>query len=266
MASARQLSKSGGLKSAASRQKLKQQQPNDRGVATVPGSSGEGSSNYPYMKEEHVLTLGEHFYNRTMVLVQQAARSSKESSLWDIADGIYKDVEGYISKEAQVRAFALLMYNKGLEDAQNAETVAKLCSRLASLEAEGLKFRSPLLKQLQEDFISRATWKDNDPNRWLAFTCYLCCLFRHLKIGDNYINALVEPVFTCLDSLKELGPTLEELKPAQMDILLNMMKEKLLGPKSSHFSRLLLLEIIELRASGWHLTDTQQQYYSEIFC
>lgn len=59
MASARQLSKSGGLKSAASRQKLKQQQPNDRGVATVAGSSGEGSSDYPYMKEEHVLTLGE---------------------------------------------------------------------------------------------------------------------------------------------------------------------------------------------------------------
>lgn len=88
-----------------------------------------------------------------MVLVQQAARSSNDSSLWDIADGIYKDVEGYISKEAQVKAFALLMYNKGLEDAQNAETVAKLCSRLASLEAEGLKFRSPLLKQLQVNFL-----------------------------------------------------------------------------------------------------------------
>ncbi|XP_041460711.1 MIF4G domain-containing protein B-like [Lytechinus variegatus] len=281
MASARQIS--GGLKSAASRQKLKQQQPNDRGIASLAGSSGDRSSDIPYMKEEHVLILGEHFYNRTMVLVQQAARSSNESSLWDIADGIYNDAEGYISKESQMRSFALLMYHHGMENEKNAEVMAKLCSRLATLEAEGLKFRSPLLKELQDDFTSRATWKDQDPSRWLAFTCYLCCLFKHLRIGDNYINALVEPVYTCLDTLisddssdeemkcgcnqlKSLGPTLDDLKSGQMDTLVNIMKEKLLGPKSSHFSRLLLLEVIELRASGWHLNDTQQQYYSEVFC
>lgn len=293
MASARQISKDVALRSATNRQKLKQQLSSERGGSAggsgttdvrVPGGSGDKSDAFLYVKEELVLTVGENFHSRTMVLVQQAARSSNEASFWDIADGIYKDALGYLNKEAQLRAFALLMYHQGLEDVNSAETLAKLSSRLATLEVEGVKFRSPLLKQLQEDFTSRATWQDSDPARWLAFSCYLCVLFRYLKIGDNYINALAEPVFTCLDSLltdkdasdeemtcgcnqlKELGLILDDLKASQMDTLINTLKEKLLGPQASHFSRLLLLEVIELRASGWKLNDTQRAYYSEVIC
>ena len=48
----------------------------------------------------------------------------------DITDCVWG--VGYISKQTQVRAFALLMYNKGLEEDKNAETVAKLCSPTAS--------------------------------------------------------------------------------------------------------------------------------------
>ena len=66
--------------------------------------------------------------------------------------------------------------------------------------------------------------------------------------------------------LKELGSILDGIKPQQMDTLISFLKEKLLGPSASHFARLLLLEVIELRASGWKLTDTQRQYYSEVFC
>ena len=87
------------------------------------------------------------------MLVQQAARSSNEASFQDIADGIFKDASNFINKESQIRSFALLMYLNGLEDVKSAENLAKLCSALAPLEADGVKFRSPLLKQLQVNSI-----------------------------------------------------------------------------------------------------------------
>ncbi|XP_072173631.1 MIF4G domain-containing protein B-like [Diadema setosum] len=293
MASARHLNKDVSLRSATSRQKHHQPLSHERGGlgATTtdfspvnPGSAGDSDASRQYEKERLIITLGEQFYQNVMVLAVQAARSTNEASFKDIVDGICKDTTNYISKEAQITAFALLMYHYGLDDVNNAENSARLCASLAHLEVNGTKFRSPLLKELEKDFTTRASWKGTDPNRWLAFCCYLCSLFRYLKIGGEFITLLIEPVFTCLESilsdsdasdeeikcacnqLKELGSILDGLQQSQMEVLLKVIKEKLLGSQTSHFSRLLLLELVELRAGGWRLNDTQRQYYSEVFC
>ncbi|XP_038077751.1 CBP80/20-dependent translation initiation factor-like isoform X2 [Patiria miniata] len=188
-----------------------------------------------------------------------------------------------ISTGEELRNLVLDIYNWTLQDPATTSCVASLCATLAKFEKDEVNFRSTLLKPLQEDFQSRDQWRKEKQTRWLSFVCFLCDLYALMKTAaDGYLHILVEPVYSCLDQLltdneasdiqieyatlklKQLGKILQSNQPSQMELLMDNLRTRLLGPGTTAIGRLLLLESIELYASGWQFDDEAAKAYDEL--
>ncbi|XP_051792267.1 MIF4G domain-containing protein A isoform X2 [Erpetoichthys calabaricus] len=102
-----------------------------------------------------------------------------------------------------------------------------------------------------------------------------------VQVNNMPMMALVSPVYDCLfrlsqpDSLHNeeevdclvmqlhrIGDQLEKMNVQRMDELFFLLRDGFfLHNELSSLARLLLLEILEFRASGWRLSDSAQKYY-----
>ncbi|KAG8129063.1 putative MIF4G domain containing protein [Naja naja] len=101
------------------------------------------------------------------------------------------------------------------------------------------------------------------------------------QVNNMPMMALVNPVYDCLfrlaqpDSLQKeeevdclvlqlhrIGEQLEKMNSQRMDELFSLLRDGfLLQEGLSSLSQLLLLEIIEFRATDWKMTEAAQKYY-----
>ncbi|XP_077512019.1 MIF4G domain-containing protein-like [Amblyomma americanum] len=95
------------------------------------------------------------------------------------------------------------------------------------------------------------------PTRQLALLLCDCCRallsFPSLDIGEE-----VECLRT---ALTVAGKDMEREAPEEVQALFSTMRKAFVRPALSASTCLALLELLELRASGWHLTKAQKEYY-----
>ncbi|XP_022084798.1 CBP80/20-dependent translation initiation factor-like [Acanthaster planci] len=175
------------------------------------------------------------------------------------------------------------LYDWTLQNPATTSCVASLSAQLSKFEKGGVSFRSALMNPLEADFQSRDEWNKDQPIRWLSYVCLMCDLYAMMKTAaDGYLNALVEPVYSCLDQLltdnkasdiqigyatlklKQLGKILQTKEPSKMELLMEGLRSRFLGSGTSATGRLLLLETIELYASGWQFDEETTTAYVEL--
>ncbi|XP_032832018.1 MIF4G domain-containing protein [Petromyzon marinus] len=188
---------------------------------------------------------------------------------------------------------AMTVVNVAMKDPAFCKHAGKICHTIMQAESKAggsALFRRHLLTQLQTEFGRREETRKNDVQRWVLFVTLMCNLFDHVKVNGAPMVALVGPIHDCLTrlaqpdavcnpqevdclarELQRIGEGLEEAAAAaaagpagdsRMDELFCGLRDAfLLGPDLPSLSRLLLLELIEVRAGGWELTDSATRYY-----
>lgn len=201
----------------------------------------------------------------------------------DEHDIITKALEGTVSNE-DIRPLVDVIVRKAISDQCHGSNAAKLCNSF--IENEGKKtgearFRNVLLTKLQKEYTCLRTHEGrNIDARWIAFVTFLSSIFYHIRINSSPLKALVGPVLECLTVLADLrnsrkdtiiqclvmqlqfhGEELEQLNRTKMAELYRLITELFLCDDTSQLSRLMLLEVIELRAGDWKLAPAAFDYY-----
>ncbi|XP_076866705.1 MIF4G domain-containing protein B [Brachyhypopomus gauderio] len=152
-------------------------------------------------------------------------------------------------------------------------------------QSGGNLFRRNLLNRLQQEFTAREETRRRSVQEWVCYVSFICNIFDYVKVNNMPMVALVHPVYDCLfrlaqpDALKNeeevdclvlqlhrIGEQLEALNAQRMSELFFLLRDAiLLLDGLSSLGRLLLLEVLEVRASGWTLSDpAKKYYYSEV--
>ncbi|XP_049515222.1 CBP80/20-dependent translation initiation factor isoform X2 [Dermacentor silvarum] len=154
-----------------------------------------------------------------------------------------------------------------------------------------LKQRDLLLPNFTTTALGEPPQEQKDSHRWAAFVSFLAGLLtaipgkgKRSAVGtchSGHIFCLAALLcesckfiihspdlewhtqIECLRSaLKTAGKTAERAAPARMAALVACLRDEFLTPDASAETRLTLLELIELRASGWKFSAQQQLYYA----
>ncbi|KAG9277382.1 MIF4G domain-containing protein A [Astyanax mexicanus] len=174
--------------------------------------------------------------------------------------------------------------DQALKDRSLCRDAGHVCSALVQMEAKHGNtsvFRRNLLTRLQKEFTAREETRKRSVQEWVCVVCFICNIFDHLKVNNAPMAALVDPVYDCLFRLSQpdalvneeevdclalqlhrVGEQLEKLNSQRMDQLFYLLRDGfLLQDCLSSMTRLLLLEVLEYRASGWTLSAAAQRYY-----
>ncbi|XP_039595445.1 MIF4G domain-containing protein B-like isoform X1 [Polypterus senegalus] len=179
---------------------------------------------------------------------------------------------------------ANLIVDQSLKDQVFSKEAGRICFTI--VQAEGRQagsnvFRRNLLNRLQQEYKTREETRSRSVQEWVCYVTFICNIFDYLKVNNMPMMALVNPVYDCLfrlsqpDSLHNeeevdclvmqlhrIGDQLEKMNVQRMDELFFLLRDGFfLQNELSSLARLLLLEILEFRASGWRLSDSAQKYY-----
>ncbi|XP_043940966.1 MIF4G domain-containing protein [Protopterus annectens] len=179
---------------------------------------------------------------------------------------------------------ANFIIDQSLKDTAFCKEAGRICYTITQAETKqngANVFRRHLLNRLQQEYQERDEMRARSLKEWVCFVTFICYIFDYLKINNMPMMALVNPVYDCLfrlaqaDALENeeevdclviqlhrIGDQLERTNMQRMDELFFLLRDGFLVQENlSSLSRLLLLEIIEFRASGWKMTSTAQNYY-----
>ena len=163
--------------------------------------------------------------------------------------------------------------------------IARICKEICEKEA-GLNidskncFRSFLLSTLQTKYKQHVSDDYKNIEEWILFVGFLCAIFDLLRLSNMPLMALVKPVIGALMSLADtkrnkdekviqclvrqlqfVGEDLDHLNTNEIDALFEKLENCFLDSDSTQLSRLILLEIIELRYGGWKISKSAYNYY-----
>lgn len=172
---------------------------------------------------------------------------------------------------------------KSLQDQKLSRQGAKLCWEIIRIETEltDLKsekiFRKNVLNLVQMEYKSLS---EKPKRNKLAYVTFLCSMFDLYRINEKPLLALIHPVLDCLTQtahikfakdddytqclvtqLQFIGQELDKYESKKMGNLFILLRELFLNQNSSQLSRLMLLEVIELRSGKWKLTPGAHKYY-----
>ncbi|KAL7890966.1 hypothetical protein AOLI_G00004420 [Acnodon oligacanthus] len=174
--------------------------------------------------------------------------------------------------------------DQSLKDRSLCRDAGHICYALVQTEAKHSNtnvFRRNLLTRLQKEFMEREDTRKRSVQEWVCVVSFICNIFDYLKVNNAPMTALVDPVYDCLLRLSQpdallneeevdclalqlhrVGEQLEKLNTQRMDQLFYLLRDGfLLQDNLSSMTRLLLLEVLEFRASGWTLSAAAQRYY-----
>ncbi|XP_067314477.1 MIF4G domain-containing protein A [Pseudorasbora parva] len=173
---------------------------------------------------------------------------------------------------------------QSLKDLSFCKDAGRICYAVVQAEAQKAAtsvFRRKLLNRLQQEFTAREEIRNRSVQEWVCVVTFICSVFNYIKVNNAPVVALVDPIYDCLfrlaqpDSLMNeeevdclvlqlhrVGEQLEQTNCQRMNQLFYLLRDGfLLQEDLSSMTRLLLLEILEFRASGWTLTETAHKYY-----
>ncbi|XP_066522018.1 MIF4G domain-containing protein A [Hoplias malabaricus] len=174
--------------------------------------------------------------------------------------------------------------DQSLKDRSLCRDAGHICYALVQTEAKhgnSSVFRRNLLTRLQKEFTAREETRARSVQEWVCVVCFICNIFDYLKVNNAPMAALVDPVYDCLFRLAQpdalmneeevdclalqlhrVGEQLEKQNIQRMDQLFFLLRDGfLLQDSLSSMTRLLLLEVLEFRASGWTLSPAAHRYY-----
>ncbi|KAG1940750.1 MIF4G domain-containing protein A isoform X2 [Pimephales promelas] len=173
---------------------------------------------------------------------------------------------------------------QSLKDLSFCKDAGRMCYTLVEAEAQKAAssvFRRKLLNRLQQEFTAREEIRNRSVDKWVCVVTFICSVFDYIKVNNAPVVALVDPIYDCLFRLAQpdalmneeevdclvlqlhrVGEQLEQTNSQRMNQLFYMLRDGfLLQQDLGSMTRLLLLEILEFRASGWTLTETAHKYY-----
>ncbi|KAL2087107.1 hypothetical protein ACEWY4_018166 [Coilia grayii] len=178
--------------------------------------------------------------------------------------------------------------DQALKDSAFCKEAGRICYTLIKEEAmfsNTTVFRRNLLNRMQQEFLAREETRKSSVSQWVCLVNFICTVFDYLKVKEQPMAPLVNPVYDCLFRLAQpdaltneeevdclamqlhrIGEQLERVEADRMDELFCALRDGfLLQDGLSSMARLLLLEVLEYRAGGWVLSDrAQSYYYSEV--
>ena len=194
--------------------------------------------------------------------------------------------EPQLLNESLWKKLVNLLVRKGLSSSKFCRLSAKVSNAIAQAELQCPKeekyFRKNLLTRLQLDFKTHTAQQYDQHEHWINFVSFLSAIFDLLRVNNMPLMALTNPVADALSSLtldkfasneravqclvtqlQFIGEELDRLNKMKMNELFEKMKHLFLSDNTTQLSRLLLLEIIELRCGGWKLSPAAYSYYYE---
>ncbi|TUJ41097.1 Cilia- and flagella-associated protein 52 [Bagarius yarrelli] len=187
----------------------------------------------------------------------------------------------FLIREMDLVKLCDLIIAQALKNSSLCRDAGHVCCAVVQVEARQSStsvFRRNMLTRLQQEFTRREETRQRSVQEWVCVVSLLCNVFDSLKVNDSPMAALVDPVYDCLfrlaqpdalineEELHRVGEQLEKLNPERMDELFFLLRDGfLLHDDLGSMSRLLLLELLEFRASGWKMSrNAQRYYYSEL--
>lgn len=173
---------------------------------------------------------------------------------------------------------------QSLKDLSFCKDAGRMCYTVVQAEARKAAssvFRRKLLNRLQQEFTAREEIRNRSVEEWVCVVTFICSVFDYIKVNNAPVVALVDPIYDCLFRLAQpdalmneeevdclvlqlhrVGEQLEQTNSQRMNQLFYLLRDGfLLQQDLGSMTRLLLLEILEFRASGWTLTETAHKYY-----
>ncbi|XP_050967504.1 MIF4G domain-containing protein A isoform X2 [Labeo rohita] len=176
------------------------------------------------------------------------------------------------------------MLQKAFDDPKTVD-LEKLSNAIVDQSLKDLSFCKDAGRMcyavVQQEFTAREQTRNRSVREWVCLVTFICSIFDYIKVNNAPLVALVDPVYDCLYRLAQpdalineeevdclvvqlhrVGEQLEQTNSQRMNQLFYLLRDGfLLQEDLSSMTRLLLLEILEFRASGWTLTDTAHKYY-----
>ena len=213
--------------------------------------------------------------------------------------GMFADmVFGYCVSESKLQEAVGLVFDTTVSDRDNAELGAKVCAMIAmppcgsseggvaeepeAKSAIRAEFRKALLMKFQAEYKKREQLRAISIETWLSVFAFLCEVYIRIKIGGKPIVIIGKAIFTTVNflmnmsdvdddeidcictSLKFCGKYLEQQSPQELKKVVNLLRTRAIGPKTSCRVRCLILEVLELRQMSWEDPEkTLDEFYAD---
>lgn len=176
------------------------------------------------------------------------------------------------TSEERLDKIVELFYQRCQEDWRFAPCCGRVCGQLASagLEADGVKFRSAMLKRIQSDFANKDKLRSESSSKFLGCIAFLSQCFARMRNKDGEpLMPLVGPVIEGLELCLDKEASEEEMLCAAAQILVagkvlqqcmdktrfirlkNTVKDKISHAVGTREVRLQLIDVVEAFASNW---------------
>lgn len=189
-------------------------------------------------------------------------------------------------QSVQLMELAKVLVDRAMDDRAHAQSYAAFCLNIIERETSGTFLES--LLNFSQYTVEKKCYKDGT-HRYHAFMGFLNELYSVLKPRQNNLKPLttVSPTLTvlslivqvcqsvlsqkCLSQRAEVeclfftvttvGRDIEAEEPKLMDSLMWSVRDAFLSPNTSAPIKKTLLQLVELRATKWHLPATAIMYY-----
>ena len=224
-------------------------------------------------------------------------RSLEESNFKNYG-GMFADmVLDYSVNERKLQEAVGLIFDTTVRDRDNAEFGAKVCEKIAmppsgteggvDLEPEAksairAEFRKALLAKFHSEYKKKEQLRTHSIESWLSVFAFLCEVYARIKVGGKPIIIIGKAIITTTDflmnlddvdddeidcictSMKICGKYLEQQSPQEVKKLVNLLRTRVISPKTSCRVRCLILEVLELRQMKWEDPDkTLDEFYAD---
>ncbi|KAK3728634.1 hypothetical protein QZH41_011715 [Actinostola sp. cb2023] len=207
-------------------------------------------------------------------------RSLKLTSSSDLITDLSKRAKVLTTSDDQYLQVIDILYQKVFGENEFATKIAGLGNELSSLDEVGGKFRSFLLKRVQEHYKNRENLKKNSASEWTGLLCLICEIFKVLRIRGSPLKPLTGPIYEMFGELllnqddceqiecfhrqfRNVGKMLLDFDKVKMEELACKIRDSILSEKSNAETRCLLTELLELQASSWSLNPEVERFYSD---
>ncbi|XP_074648629.1 MIF4G domain-containing protein A-like [Tubulanus polymorphus] len=168
------------------------------------------------------------------------------------------------------------------------KVVATACQRICDIEFEmesgdiipSYEFRKAIISSCRNLFNDYDNMRDVGVQHWILFVRLVTKLYERIRPHGRGLTGLVELLFDCLLKLSvtpsvdniaeidllcgvfhEVGSDLCQSNRHRMNEVMGRIRDAIIEPDTDSDTRNSLMELIELRAHGWKLSERAVQYY-----
>ena len=124
--------------------------------------------------------------------------------------GVTRQAKEFATTDDKLKQIVDHLTQRCKADSEFAATAVAVGDRLCKLDEIGPKFRGYLLKAAQENYKNREVIKTKSVTEWLGVICFICEIFKVLRINEAPLKPLAGPLYVMLAELLK-GENAEEI-------------------------------------------------------